>query len=39
MRVIQVQGSWKDYGDLHTLAVNGVDVAAGLAAAKAIDLT
>lgn len=37
MRVIQVRGSWKDYVDLHTLAVNGVDVATGLAAAKAID--
>ena len=37
MRVIQVRGSWKDYIDLHTLAVNGVDVATGLAAAKAID--
>jgi hypothetical protein len=37
MRVIQVRGSWKDYVDLHTLAANGVDVATGLAAAKAID--
>ena len=37
MRVIQVRGSWKDYFDLHTLAVHGVDVAAGLAAAKGID--
>lgn len=37
MRVIQVRGSWKDYVDLHTLAVNGVDIPTGLAAAKAID--
>lgn len=37
MRVIQARGSWKDYVDLHTLAANGVDVATGLAAAKAID--
>ena len=37
MRVIQVRGSWKDYVDLHTLASNGIDVATGLAAAKAID--
>ena len=37
MRVIQVRGSWKDYVDLHTLAANGIDVATGLAAAKAID--
>ena len=37
MRVIQVRGSWKDYVDLHTLAVHGVDVATGLAAAKGID--
>jgi Nucleotidyl transferase AbiEii toxin, Type IV TA system len=37
MRVIQVRGSWKDYVDLHTLAAHGVDVATGLAPAKAID--
>ena len=37
MRVIQVRGSWKDYVDLYTLASNGIDVATGLAAAKAID--
>jgi hypothetical protein len=37
MRVIQVRGNWKDYVDLHTLAANGIDVATGLAAAKAID--
>jgi len=37
MRVIQVRGSWKDYIDLHTLAVNGVDIPTGLAVAKAID--
>jgi hypothetical protein len=37
MRVIQVRGSWKDYVDLHTLALHGVDIALGLAAAKAID--
>jgi hypothetical protein len=37
MRVIQARGSWKDYVDIHTLAGSGVDVATGLAAAKAID--
>ena len=37
MRVIQVRGNWKDYVDLHALASHGVDVATGLAAAKAID--
>jgi hypothetical protein len=37
MRVIQVRGNWKDYVDLHTLASHGIDVATGLAAAKAID--
>jgi hypothetical protein len=37
IRVIQVRGSWKDYVDLHTLAANGVDIATGLTAAKAID--
>lgn len=37
MRVIQARASWKDYVDLHTLAVSGVDLATGLAAAKAID--
>ena len=37
MRVIQVRATWKDYVDVHTLASNGVDVATGLAAAKAID--
>lgn len=37
MRVIQVRGNWKDYVDLHTLASLGIDVATGLAAAKAID--
>jgi hypothetical protein len=37
MRVIQVRGSWKDYVDLHTLVSRGIDVATGLAAAKAID--
>ena len=37
MRVIQVRGNWKDYVDLHTLALHGVDVATALAAAKAID--
>ena len=37
MRVIQARGNWKDYVDLHALAANGVDVATGLAAAKAID--
>lgn len=37
MRVIQVRGSWKDYVDIHTLVTNGIDVATGLAVAKAID--
>jgi hypothetical protein len=37
MRVIQVRGSWKDYVDIHALASNGIDLATGLAAAKAID--
>lgn len=37
MRVIQVRGSWKDYVDIHTLVLHGIDVPTGLAAAKAID--
>ena len=37
MRVIQMRASWKDYVDIHTLVSHGIDVAAGLAAAKAID--
>ena len=37
MRVIQVRGSWKDYVDIHTLVVRGIDISTGLAAAKAID--
>jgi hypothetical protein len=37
MRVIQVRGSWKDYVDIHALASNGIDLATGLAAARAID--
>jgi len=37
MRVIQVRGSWKDYVDIHALASHGIDLATGLAAAKAID--
>ena len=37
MRVIQVRGSWKDYADIHALASNGIDLATGLAAARAID--
>jgi hypothetical protein len=37
MRVIQVRGSWKDYVDIHALVSHGIDVATGLAAAKAID--
>ena len=37
MRVIQVRGSWKDYIDIHTLVLHGIDVPTGLAAAKAID--
>jgi hypothetical protein len=35
--VIQVRGSWKDYVDIHALASHGIDLATGLAAAKAID--
>lgn len=26
MRVIQVRGSWKDYGDIHTPVMSGIDV-------------
>lgn len=37
MRVIQVRGSWKDYMDIHALVSNGIDLATGLAAARAID--
>ena len=37
MRVIQRRGSWKDYVDLHALALNGIDVVTGLSAARAID--
>jgi hypothetical protein len=32
----RVQGSWKDYVDIHTLVSHGIDVPTGLAAAKAI---
>jgi hypothetical protein len=37
MRVIQVRGSWKDYVDIHALVSHGIDLATGLAAARAID--
>jgi hypothetical protein len=37
MRVIQMRATWKDYVDIHTLVAHGVDLATGLAAAKAID--
>jgi hypothetical protein len=37
MRVIQMRGSWKDYVDIHALVMNGVRIAAALAAARAID--
>lgn len=37
MRVIQMRASWKDYVDIHTLVSHGIDLPAGLAAAKAID--
>ena len=37
MRVIQMRGSWKDYVDIHALAIAGIEVATGLAAARAID--
>jgi len=36
MRATQVRGSWKDYVDIHALATHGIDLATGLAAAKAI---
>jgi hypothetical protein len=36
MRVIQVRGSWKDYVDIRALVLNGLDLATGLAAARAI---
>lgn len=36
-RVIQARGNWKDYIDIHTLVLNGVDMPTALAAAKAID--
>jgi hypothetical protein len=39
MQVIQVRGSWKDYVDIHTLASHGIDLSAGLAAARAVDRT
>jgi hypothetical protein len=37
MRVIQMRGSCKDYVDIHALASHGIDLATGLAAARAID--
>lgn len=37
MRVIQMRGSWKDYADIHALVSHGIDIATGLAAARAID--
>ena len=37
MRVIQMRATWKDYVDIHTLVSHGIDLATGLAAAKAID--
>jgi hypothetical protein len=37
MRVIQMRANWKDYVDIRTLALHGIDVSVGLAAAKAID--
>jgi hypothetical protein len=37
LRVIQVRGNWKDYLDIHTLVLHGIDLPNGLAAAKAID--
>jgi hypothetical protein len=37
MRVIQMRANWKDYVDIHALVSHGIDVSAGLAAAKAID--
>jgi hypothetical protein len=37
MRVIQVRGSWKDYGNIHALASHGIDIPTALAAGRAID--
>jgi hypothetical protein len=37
MRVIQARASWKDYIDIHALALNGIDLPLALAAAMAID--
>ncbi len=37
MRVIQVRGNWKDYMDIHSLALHEIDIPTGLAAARAID--
>jgi hypothetical protein len=37
MRMIQVRGNWKDYVDIHALALHGIDLPTALAAAKAID--
>jgi hypothetical protein len=37
LRVIQVRGNWKDYVDIHALVSRGIDLAKGLAAARAID--
>jgi len=34
MRVIQRRGSWKDYVDLHVLALNEIDVVTGLSAPR-----
>jgi hypothetical protein len=39
MRVIQVRGNWKDYVDIHALALRGIDLPTALAAAKGIDTT
>jgi hypothetical protein len=36
LRVIQVRGNWKEYVDIHALASHGIDIPAGLAAARAI---
>ncbi len=35
--MIQVRVTWTDYVDIHALATIGIDLATGLAAARAID--
>jgi len=37
MRVIQARANWKDYVDIHALALQGIDLSKALGSAKAID--